>query len=197
MPDDSQFENLIQKARTGNPDDKAALLESFRDYLRRIAEKALAETTNGKLSTSDFVQSAIIEANREFNSCNAKNSGEFKSWLRQIILNDILNRFRDLKRERRDIRREKSIGSKLELEEAIEANPLDEAIRKEDEERLNYALQQLSSDRREVIELRHRDGLSFVEIADKLEKTPDAIRMTWNRAVESLSKIIAQQKDSD
>lgn len=195
MSSDNQFENLIREARDGKPEDKAALLESFRDYLRRIAVNALSDATNGKLSASDVVQSAIIEAHRDFEFCKAEKRDEFKSWLRQIILNDILNRFRDLKRAKRDVRREKPIGSKFDLE-AIDADPLSEAVRKEDEERLADALQKLSSERRSVVELKHRDGLSFVEIAHKLDKSPDAIRMIWNRAIESLSKIIGEQPDA-
>lgn len=193
---ESQFENLFRQARTGNEQDRAKLLESFRDYLRNIAARTLTPEVGGKLSVSDLVQSAIIEAHRDFETCEATNHIEFKAWIRKILVNDMLNRFRDLRRQKRDIRREQMIGSKLEIEDDL-AGPVNELIQQEDEYRLMNALAQLTSERRKVIELRYRDGLSFVEIAESLEKTPDAVRMIWNRAIDSLSKIIASQRNAD
>ena len=69
--------------------------------------------------------------------------------------------------------------------------PDEVAIRKEDESRLLAAMKKLSPQQRELIELRHRDRVSFVEIGERLNKSPDAVRMLWNRAVQALSKIIA------
>ena len=192
-----RFETLFRQAISGDDQDRAILLELFRNYLRQIAAGSMTPDVGGKLSVSDLVQSAIIEANRDFKTCQATNQAEFKAWIRKILMNDMLNRYRDLRRQKRDIRREQLMGSKLEIVDEVTGGPVNEVIRQEDEKRLMSALAQLPPDRRELIELRNRDGLSFAEIAERQQKSPDAVRMNWNRAIESLSKIIGYRSSDD
>ena len=190
---EDHFQTMIGKARDGDKTDRAQLLETFRNFLRSAVSRSIGIKPNGKLSVSDLVQSAIIEANQKFDSCRATNRDEFKAWLRKILINDLLNRFRDLRRQKRDVRREMRLDSKLELADDHDS-PINELIQQEDKTRLMEALSKLTPERRQVIELRYRDGLSFVEIAERIGKSPDAVRMTWNRAIESLSKIIGGQR---
>ena len=188
------FQKLLSSARNSTSGDRAELLESFRNYLRKIAAEAIGSEPIGQLSTSDVVQTAIIDAHGDFDQCRAVSYEEFKAWLRQILINDIMNRFRDLRRQKRDIARERDIDSNLQLIDEIDS-PSEQLIRKENERRLLDALSKLSDDQRQVIELRQRDGLTFVEIAEQLNRTPDATRMLWNRAVDALAKILQQDKN--
>ena len=125
------FSEKLTKARNGSSDEQAAMLETFRDYLRKIASKTISDNAQAQLSVSDLVQSAIIDAHKSFASCRATNSVEFKAWIRQILLNDILNRHRNLRRQKRDIRKEKQLSGRY-LVEDIDS-PSEQVIRQEDE----------------------------------------------------------------
>ncbi len=48
------------------------------------------------------------------------------------------------------------------------------------------AVSELSEDYRTVILLRQQMNLSFVDIADNMQRTPDAVRMLWGRAIVAL-----------
>ena len=187
---ENEFHELLQQARGGNSDKRGQLLELFRDYLRQIAARSTNSSPHGQISTSDLVQSALIGANRDFSNCKAKTRGELQAWLKQCLLNDIMNRYRDLRRQKRDVRREKPLAENDFITDPIET-PDEVVIRKENETRLLAAMKKLPPQQRQLIELRHRDRNSFVEIGKQLDKSPDAVRMLWNRAVQTLSKIIA------
>ena len=49
-------------------------------------------------------------------------------------------------------------------------------------------LAELPADYREVILLRHVEGMSFDEVARRMERTSGAARMLWLRAIELLRK---------
>jgi RNA polymerase sigma-70 factor (ECF subfamily) len=52
--------------------------------------------------------------------------------------------------------------------------------------RLNDAIGRLTDDYRHVVNLRYQQGLSFEEVGQKLNRSPDAARMLWARAIEKL-----------
>src|SRR5262249_61794404 len=59
-------------------------------------------------------------------------------------------------------------------------------ISAEREKRVEEALAKLSSVHQEVIRLRHKDHLSFGEIAAQLKRSDVAVRKIWSRAIERL-----------
>jgi len=184
--DSSEFIRLFESAKNGSKEQQAELLDSFRDYLRVLAAKTIGPDANGKLSVSDLVQSAIIDACNGFDHCRASGRHEFKSWLRQILMNDILNRYRYLRRQKRDMNKEVALeGDRL---VAATDSPVAEAQRKEEEQRLDDAIEKLRPDQQLVIRMRHQEKLTFTEIGKRMDRSADAIRMLWNRAIEDLAK---------
>jgi len=89
LPDSSSdsklFADRLARAKGGSDDERAALLEIFRQYLRNIASDAIGPQPKAQLSESDLVQSAIIDAYKNFHMCRASNRAEFKAWLRQTL----------------------------------------------------------------------------------------------------------------
>lgn len=184
------FAQKLADARDGSKEQQAELLETFRDYLRQLATQTVgAENGQAQLSVSDLVQSAIIDACNGFQKCRAAGKEEFKAWLRQILMNDILSRYRFLRRQKRDVAKEAIVDGELVVASDADS-PVAEAQRKEDERMLVEAIEKLAPDHQTVIRLRHRDQLTFVEIGKRMDRSADAVRMLWNRAVEELSKAL-------
>ena len=65
-----------------------------------------------------------------------------------------------------------------------------EAVRREQNDQLNRALERLSPDYREVLTLRHLQGKPFDEIAARMGRSAGAVRMLWMRALEQLGGIM-------
>lgn len=188
---DVDFAERLRTARQGSSEDRAQLIEQFRDHLRSLAAETLGSQRVGQLSASDIVQSTIIDANRGFEGCRAESYGEFKAWLKQILLNDVVNRYRHLRAQKRDIRREQNLDATVHGLGDSES-PSSEAIRKEDEDRLQLALARLNEDQRRVVTLRQRDQMSFTQIAEAMGRTPESARKLWSRAVAQLAEILRE-----
>src|SRR5262249_53246670 len=72
--------------------------------------------------------------------------------------------------------------------EAPTLSPSQAAMRRERAERLEQALRRLPDPYRQVIVLRHREGRSFEEIGLVLDRSPEAARKLWVRALAQLQQ---------
>jgi RNA polymerase sigma-70 factor (ECF subfamily) len=70
------------------------------------------------------------------------------------------------------------------------ASPSGAALSREERDRLQAALAALPDESRRVILLRHRDDRTFAEIGATLEKSEEAARKVWVRAVEKLQRAL-------
>jgi RNA polymerase sigma-70 factor (ECF subfamily) len=66
------------------------------------------------------------------------------------------------------------------------SSPSHKASRREQAVLLSDALYSLPADYREVIILRHLEGLTFPEIGQRLERTVDSVEKLWLRALARL-----------
>ena len=66
------------------------------------------------------------------------------------------------------------------------SSPSQHAARREQAVLLANALARLRMDHREVVVLRHLEGLSFAEIAQHMNRTVDAVKKLWARALAQL-----------
>ncbi|MCA9265904.1 MAG: sigma-70 family RNA polymerase sigma factor [Planctomycetales bacterium] len=188
----SCFRDLLSRARNGEHAAVGQLLQAARQLLVRFAEKSLDADFQAKLSASDLVQETCLEAQRDFAAFRGQSQAELLGWLRKMLVNNLLNQYRDLRRHKRDIAREQALDTvKLNPSYLLADNidtPSRIAVRREEEQRLELALETLPHDYREVILLRHREHLSFVQIGERMNRSADAARMLWYRAFEQLSR---------
>jgi RNA polymerase sigma-70 factor (ECF subfamily) len=76
--------------------------------------------------------------------------------------------------------------------EAINS-PDGSAIRREEAATLNQVLDRLPPEYRRVLQLRYWSGMSFVDMAPQLGRSPDAARKLWYRALERLQSELAME----
>jgi RNA polymerase sigma-70 factor (ECF subfamily) len=67
----------------------------------------------------------------------------------------------------------------------------------EERQDLFNALARLPDHYRQVILLRHRDGLSYAEIGDIMKRTPEAVRKLWARGIELLQELMGGSASSE
>jgi RNA polymerase sigma-70 factor (ECF subfamily) len=189
---------LFMSARQGSNSCLGQLLALYTNYLKLLVSAQLDSRLRVRVSPSDIVQESFFEAHRDFPEFRGKSIGEFVVWLRRIVVNNILRVVEQhVQAEKRDVRREVSleeIGRRLEqstvrletlLAEQAES-PSGCASRREDEILLADTLAQLPADYRDVIVLRHIEGLSFEEVAQRMERSAGAVRMLWLRALKKM-----------
>jgi RNA polymerase sigma-70 factor (ECF subfamily) len=192
-------DEMIRAARTGGDAQLGPLLELYRNYLGLLARVEVGRRLQGKLDASDLVQETFLEAHRHFARFQGTSEGQFLSWLRQILAAKVANLLRHyLGTQGRDVRLERELVVELDqssqvLERGLVApysSPSQQAERREQSVLLAEALAQLAEDYRDVIILRHLEGLTFPEVARRMGRTLDSVEKLWLRALARLRQTL-------
>ena len=195
---ESGFDDLLCRAKAGQTGAIGSLMQWYVKYLTILASTQLDGRVRRRVSPSDIVQETLMAAHRDFHAFRGASQGELLAWLRQILIHALHRSIaQHIKAEKRDVRRDVSIDQMSErLEEsacnlakrlpAIGDSPSAAMQRREGEIEFANRLSELSDSYREVIVLRILQGLSFDEIAARMNRTSGAVRMLWLRALDSL-----------
>jgi RNA polymerase sigma-70 factor (ECF subfamily) len=183
----------LPEARAGSGEALGQALEACRHYLLRIAQQELIPNLRAKGGASDLVQLTFLEAQRDFAKFHGQTEGELRAWLRRLLLDNLANftrRYRDTAKRQAGRETPLDAGSSADppagAPYAATPSPSTEAMAHERAEALHRALARLPDDYRRVITLRHLEERSFDEIGPLLERSPDAARKLWTRAIERL-----------
>jgi RNA polymerase sigma-70 factor (ECF subfamily) len=195
-------ERLIRLGRTGDGAALGRLLELYRDYLTLLARLHLGQQLQAKVDASDLVQEVFLEAHRHFDRFEGTTEAEVIAWLRQVLAGQYSHLVRRYcGTQRRYVRLERQLDEQLDQSSrtidrglmALQSSPSQRAARSEQGVLLANALQQLPTDYREVIILRHLQGLSFAEIARQLGRSVDSVEKLWVRGLDRLRRIISDE----
>jgi RNA polymerase sigma-70 factor (ECF subfamily) len=173
-------------------------LESFRPFLRLLAQAGLDPRLAPKLDPSDLVQQTLLEAHRDREAFRGHTDGERAAWLRQILARNLANALRDFRRARRDLAREQPLEdlldrSSLRAAAWLTVEPVTPAAgveAAEDQARLARALEALPEAQREVVALRHLHGWSLHDIARHVGKSTSAVAGLLHRGLTGLRALL-------
>jgi RNA polymerase sigma-70 factor (ECF subfamily) len=189
---ESDLLDLLAASRQGSSEALGKLLEEYRPYLLLIANEEVDSGLRGKAGASDLVQESFLEAQRDFDGFRGTRREELLAWLRQILLHnvsDFQRRFRDA--DARRVTREQNLdgaAGSVAGQDLVSPgeSPSTVAMAHEQSLALARALERLSEDYRRALVLRHQDKCSFAEIGQALNRSEEAARKIWFRAVEQL-----------
>jgi RNA polymerase sigma-70 factor (ECF subfamily) len=194
-----QASHSLLAARAGSNEALGQLLDACRLYLLRIAEQEIDPDLRAKGGASDLVQLTFLEAQRHFTHFHGDTEGELKAWLRRLLVDNLghfTRHYRDT--AKRQVGREvalqagSSAGSPGEGLYAATPSPSAEAMAHEQTAALDRALQRLPEDYRRVITLRNLEERSFEEIGPLMQRSPEAVRKLWTRALDRLRQELGQ-----
>jgi RNA polymerase sigma-70 factor (ECF subfamily) len=183
----------LPEARAGSSEALGQVLETCRGYLLVIAEQELEPAFRAKGGASDLVQQTFLEAQRDFAAFQGTTQEALLAWMRRLLLNNLANFRRDYRRNKREVTREVALlsGDSSRREGGLRAGtptPSTAAMRNEQAENLERALARLPEDYGRVIQLRYREERSFEEIAVLMQRSQNAVRKLWSRAIERLQQ---------
>jgi RNA polymerase sigma-70 factor (ECF subfamily) len=182
-----ELEELLRLARAGQGEALGRLLEEYRPYLLHIANAGLPDLLQAKLGGSDVVQETIVEALTCFANFHGQSLPELRGWLGTILKRRISNAADHYQgTAKRQAGREvplASLGDSVNVE-AGQPSPSSPLRYEEEVEQVRQALDRLPELYRQVLVWRQWEDLPFAEIARRLDRTVDAARMLWWRALE-------------
>jgi RNA polymerase sigma-70 factor (ECF subfamily) len=197
MPASKQL--LLDQALAGSESARGTLLESYGSYLTLLARVQIGRRLQGKADAGDLVQETFLEAHRQFANFRGRSEAELTAWLRKILAGQLALLVRQyFGTKARDIRLEQDLNADIDqssdgLENALAASittPSQRASRREQAVILAEALDKLPENYREVIVLRHIEGLSFAEVAGRMNRSEDSVQKLWVRGLASLRTVM-------
>ncbi len=200
--DDQKTQQLVALAKEGNQPALNQLCSVYGERVRRIIRFRLDTKLRPKLDSIDLVQDALILALGGLKDFTYRNEGDFLRWLSRIAENKLRDISKKFYADKRDIRKEISFKQERSSTDGWffgAAEPIGTTTpsvimrKKEALDRLEKALDTLKPEYREVIMLKRIEGLSHAEIAERLNKSTNAVPMLLFRAMAALT--IAYGKD--
>ncbi len=163
--------DIVRAVLAGDRERYAQLVERYRDRYARYAARMLGSTD----AAEDAVQDAFVRAYDQLAQCQDPN--KFVGWFFLILRNRC---FAERRRNRTQ--------APLEAADGVAASDRTDGGMETAERRraLQHALLELTPDQREVFVLKHVEGLSYGEIAERLSTSVPSLKMRMHRAYDKL-----------
>jgi RNA polymerase sigma-70 factor (ECF subfamily) len=194
-------DDLIREAKQSGEPAFGRLLARYGPYLMLLARVEVGRRLQGKLDPADLVQDTFLEAHRHFAGFRGSTEPEFAGWLRQILAGVLANTLRRyFGTKARDPRMEQDLRAGLDQSSCALAgqfaspgtSPSEAAAKREQAVLFADSLAKLPDDYREVIVLRHLEGLTFPAVAARMGRSVDSVEKLWLRALARLKQTVGE-----
>jgi len=181
---------IIESCLLGNTQIFSRLIDNYKNMVYNLAYRM----SNNPHEAEDISQDAFLRAYQSLARFNP--SYKFSTWIYQITLNIIRDRFK--KKELKYV----SLDAPVEIDDSefypqpedLTNNPEQIITQKESLQAIRQAILSLPLKYREVVVLRHLQDLSYIEITNILKLPAGTIKIRLYRAREQLRKILADSR---
>jgi RNA polymerase sigma-70 factor (ECF subfamily) len=196
QPESLETQALLQQIRGGDRQAFEQLFARHQHYLQRLVQLRLDPRLRSRVDAADVVQEAHLEALQRLNAYLERLPLPFRLWLRQIACDRALKaRRHHLASARRAVGREVPLPARSSVALARQLlaggpSPSQQLNARELAGRLRQAVAQLPAADREMIMMRHFEGLSNQEVACLLSLDPATASKRHGRAMLRLHRIL-------
>lgn len=183
------MKQLLTQALGGDQKALGQLLMIYRGYLRVLAQREIGGKLDARLDASDLIQQTCLSAVRNFKKFKGQGLPEFNVWLRQIHQRNVQDAVREhVVAAQRALNREQPLepGAEGRLAEPGEPSPSGRVMASEEAAVLASALEELPDDQREAVRLKHLEGLSLAEVADRMGRSEPSVAGLLKRGLQAL-----------
>lgn len=188
--DSSETDQLLQMIAAGDRDALGSLIGRHREYLRRVVDARMEPGLRRKLDPSDVVQETLAVASRRIDDYLTRRPATFRLWLRGTALEQLVDARRHHLAQKRSLERDVCISdaSSLALARVFAGSgPADRLLRREAADQVRQALDALTPSDRELLIMRHGEGLSNADTAELLQVDPKTASKRYGRALQRLA----------
>jgi RNA polymerase sigma-70 factor (subfamily 1) len=176
-------------------------LEQYRDYLGLLGRLQLDEQLAAKVDVSGVIQTTMLEAHERTDVWAALDDDARLPWLRRIFANNLLDEIRRFRAKARDAQREQSLDQALEHSASRlnawlvqhASSPSQKVARSEQALRLAKALECLTPEQRQAIELHHLQEMPLEEVGKRMKRTKGAVAALIFRGTTQLRKTLGNE----
>ncbi len=190
--DSIHTDRLLAAVATGNQSALNELLRSYAPYLQRILRFRISPELSARVDVSDVVQETQIVVTRRIGEFVTKRPASFRVWLRSRAIEQlVVQHRRHVTAEMRTVRRETAfndVSSMAIARTLLSETPSKMLQRNEFAEQVRDLIESLNDNDREMLTLRHAEGLTNHEAAEVLNIEPMTARKRYGRALYRLGE---------
>ncbi len=180
-----EFAELLRQAQQGSPEAAEALLRAHAPRLLAFIRLRMGPTLRARMESRDILQESLLKAYRSLDGFQGRQRRSFVAWLARVAANEIADQRAFHGRQRRDA------GLDAPLDEDVVAQRVRSLTSRvalgQQARRVEAAMESLDAHYREIIVLRKLQELSYKEIGQQLDRSGDACRMLFARAMAALT----------
>jgi RNA polymerase sigma-70 factor (ECF subfamily) len=198
MPHDDSLlpESVSEMAQLGQ------LLEEHRPRLLAMVQRRIDPALAARIDAEDVLAEAFFQARRRWRAFVSQSQMRPYPWLYRIVLDCLIEVWRRETRELRDPRGEMPWPDHSSIQLGLGlihpgTSPSEAAVREELRQSMKRVLDLLPPDDRDILRMRHEDGLSHAESAEVLEITANATAVRYVRALKRLRDLWTQIHKTD
>lgn len=195
------LKHLLDRAAGGDESAMNELFNVHRDRLKKMVRMRLSRQVRGRVDDSDILQDAHLEAARRLQEYLKEPRTPFFLWLRKITSQKLVDvHRRHLGAQVRDARLEVNLHrGRMPMASSVSlaaqllgrlSSPSQAAVKAETRLLLQDALGKMDEKDREVLSLRHFEGMTNLETAEELGIEPTASTKRYVRALQRLQCIL-------
>lgn len=189
--------NLLERIRRGDTAAFDALFKKHRGRLQKAIAMRMDRRVAARLDSSDILQETYLEAFKRLPKYLRRETMPFYLWIHWIAREKVIGSHRHhLGAEKRAVQHEvplMPVDSSAQFVSGLIGrlpSPSQKLAKVEIAEKLRLALQQMSSDERDLILWRHFEQFSTRDMAILLDITAAAANKRYIRALERLRKLL-------
>ncbi len=194
--DSTQTDRLLHAFSEGDQSALSKLIQLHVPYLRTIIKLRMSDELRARLDVSDVVQETQLVVTRRISEFVAKRPATSRVWLRSRAIEQLTDEYRrHILAQKRTVRREHEFNdvSSLVIARALVADTPSKMLqRRELAEQIQDLVKSLEAIDREILMLRHGEGLTNAESAEALEILPATARRRYGRALRRLVERAAE-----
>jgi RNA polymerase sigma-70 factor (ECF subfamily) len=159
------------------------LFDSHRGRLTAFVAARMPSLLARAVPPEDIVQETFLEAARRIDAFEPNGPAAFYRWLVAIA------RFKIAEAVRARRAKKRAMLTPMEVEPAgNQTSPSGRAIRAERAGLIANAIETLPEDQARAVRLRYLEGLTVAETADRLDRSPAAVKMLVSRGLTALAE---------
>lgn len=168
------------------------LMRYYRPLLKEIIRRRWDRRMQRRIDPSDALQTTWISVVQGVGSRRFEDRSQFAGFLIRILCNQLENFRRCVFAKKRSVLREQSDGDLIDDGELTDSGLgdeiLDRMIREEMIEEVLCAILKLPRELQRLLRWRFRKGMTYAEIAQRLERKEDEVRYLVDQCVKGISR---------
>ncbi len=190
--------HLVEAAASGDAVAIQSLLERHLPLAHALVRRRMGPVLRGREESADIVQSVCRRVLERGALYDHRDDVRFRRWLTEVVERKIVDRYRLLGAQKRDVHREsppERTGAPPSPLSDEADGPSTVAERVEEVDLVRSALESMDAELSEALKLSAYEGLSYEAIAARLDCTPKQARRRVNKAKLVLGAALRSRKE--